>query len=120
MANGRIAGVCYFKVDGEQLETTGSVECPLMTVNRETVMGSTRAVGFKETAIAPYIKGTFAFDKDFPIEKISGEIEMTITAELANGKTYVLADAYVVGEVPVSNDDGTVELEFNGSSGEWQ
>lgn len=120
MAGKRIAGVVYFKLDGEQLEVTGSFEVPLNTNVRETVMGTNGPVGYKETSRAPYIKGAFAFGDSFPIEKVVEGSDMTATAELANGMTYVLAGAYLVGESNVSNDDGTTELEFNGTSGEFQ
>lgn len=119
MAKNRIAGVVYFKVDGEQLECTGSLQVPLNSVVRESVMGQTKHVGFKETLRAGFISGSFAFDKDFPVEKVTDSDELTITAELANGKTYVLSNAALVDESDVANDDGTVEMRFEGD-GEYQ
>ena len=40
-----------------------------------------------------------------------------MTAELANGKTYVLTQAYLAQETTVSGDEGTVPLEFRGAKG---
>lgn len=119
MAAKRVAGVVYFKIDGEQLECSGSLQVPLNSVVRESVMGQTKRIGFKETLRAGYIAGAFGFDADFPIEKVTTGTEMTITAELANGKTYVLSNATLVDESDVANDDGTVELRFEGD-GEYQ
>ncbi|MGY1490720.1 phage tail tube protein [Methylobacillus pratensis] len=119
MAAKRIAGVVYFKIDGEQLECTGSLQVPLNTKVRESVLGQTKVAGYKETLRAGYISGAFAFDADFPVEKVTEGEDMTITAELANGKTYVLSGAYLVDESDVANDDGTVELRFEGD-GEYQ
>lgn len=118
--SGRIAGVCYIKVDGEQLEVKGSIETPLSENVKETQMGANGPAGYSEVAQRPYIKGTFFFLDNFPIEKLSTGTDMTITAELANGKTYVLSQAWKEGESAVSNDDGTVELEFSGMKGIWQ
>lgn len=116
----RVAGICFFKVDGEQLELKGSLECPITDTNRETVMGLSGVAGFKETARAPFVKGSFIFVPNFPLDKLNTGTDMTITAELANGKVYTLSGAYLVGEPNAKGDDGEVELEFNGTKGIWQ
>lgn len=116
----RVAGICYIKVDGEQLEVKGSVECPLSSLQRESVMGLAGNAGYKETAIAPYIKVSCIFVPEFPISKLAEGTDMTITAELANGKVYTLSGAYLVGETPVKGDEGDVELHFEGKKGDWQ
>lgn len=116
----RIAGTCFVKVDGEQLEVKGSLEIPLMNKTRETVMSTTGPAGFKETATAPYVKLTAIFGPDFPMEKLTEGTDMTITSELANGKVHTLSGAYVVGETPTKAEDGEIDLEFNGIKGVWQ
>lgn len=50
----RVAGVCYVKVDGEQLEIQSSCEYPLSKVKREAVEGVNGPVGYKETRITPF------------------------------------------------------------------
>lgn len=115
----RVAGICYIKVDGEQLEVEGGVECPLNDVVRETVMGLAGPAGFKETALAQYVKVSTIFVEGFPVAKLREGTDMTITAELANGKVYTLSGAYLIGETAVKGDEGKVELEFNGKKGEW-
>ena len=34
----RLAGTCYFKVDGQQLELQGNLEFPMAKVTRETMV----------------------------------------------------------------------------------
>ena len=51
--------------------------------------------------------------------KISQSDTLTVTAELANGKVYVLTEAYLSGETTVSGDEGTIPLEFRGAKGVW-
>ena len=46
----RIAGTCYFKVNGEQLELSGNLEFPLNQVTRESKMSTLGVAGFGETA----------------------------------------------------------------------
>ncbi len=115
----RIAGICYIKVDSDQLEVKGSVECPLVDTNKEVVMGLTGPAGFKETAIAHYVKVASFFTDDFPLKKVRDSTDMTVTVELPNGRVYTLAGAVLVGETAVKADEGEVELEFKGMKGTW-
>lgn len=117
---GRVAGICYIKVDGEQLEVQGGVETPLMAVMRETVMGLNGPAGYKETAQRPFVKLSAIFVAGFPMDKVQNGTDMTVTAEFPNGKVYTLSGAYLEGEPTVKADDGTTELEFGGKQGQWQ
>ena len=116
----RIAGTCYIKVDGTQLEIKGGLEIPIAEVSRETIMGASGPAGFKETAIVPSVKFTGIFTADFPIAKLVSGTDMTITSELANGKVHTLSGAYLVGEATAKVEDGEIDLEFNGSKGIWK
>lgn len=116
----RVAGICFIKVDGEQLEVSGGVEAPITDLKRETVMGLSGPAGIKETALEPFIKVTAIFMPDFPMETLRTNTEMTVTAEMANGKVYTLSGAFVKGEPSAKGEDGTVELEFGGKRGQWQ
>lgn len=115
----RVAGTCYFKVDGEQLELSGNLEFPLNTVTRETVTSTSGVVGFKETVKTPYLSGDFVVPSDFPVEKIASSESLTITAECANGMVYTLSDAYLVEDASFKPVDGTVSLKFEGTNGEF-
>lgn len=116
----RVAGTCYIKVDGEQLEVSGGVECPLAEVKRETVMGVNGAAGYKETAQEPYVKVTAVLVKDFPLTTLQTNTEMTVTAEFPTGRVYTLSGAFLKGEPAAKADDGTTDLEFGGNRGQWQ
>lgn len=116
----RVAGICFIKVDGEQLEVSGGIEVPIVDVKRETVMGLAGPAGFKETALEPYVKVSAIFMPGFPLETLRTNTNMTVTAELANGKVYTLSGAFVKGEPSIKGEDGTVDLEFGGSKGIWQ
>lgn len=116
----RVAGICYIKVDGAQLEVSGGIEAPLMDVKRETVMSLSGPAGTKETALEPFVKVTSIFGPNFPLATLQSNTDMTVTAELANGKVYTLSGAFVKGEPAAKGEDGTVELEFGGMKGQWQ
>ncbi len=110
----------YVKIDGEQLEVSGGFECPGMMLKREAVMSLNGVVGYKETAIKPYVKMTAIFVPEFPLATLQNNTDMTLTVELANGKVYTLSGAWVENEAPAKGDDGTIELEFTGKKGIWQ
>lgn len=116
----RIAGICFIKLDGDQLEVSGGVEVPINDTVRETKAGPNGPAGFSEVAVIPSVKVSAFLTPDFPREKVAQSTDMTITAELANGKTYVLSGAFLVGDASAKQDDGTVDLEFNGLKGMWQ
>lgn len=120
MAAKRVAGICFVKVDGEQLSVEGSVECPIMDVKRETVMSLSGAAGYKETSLAPFVKLSANLVPGFPLAKLQKGTSMTITVNLANGTVYTLSDAWLNGEPAAKGDDGKVELEFGGLKGKWQ
>jgi hypothetical protein len=116
----RIAGTCYVKMDGAQLEIKGGLEAPLLEFKREPVVSATGVVGYKETPITPMIKVTAIATRDFPVETLRTATDLTVTAEFANGKVYTLSSAWLANEANAKGDDGEAELEFNGIRGVWQ
>jgi len=116
----KVAGTCYIKVNGAQLEVKGGIEVPLSDTVRETVPGLNGPAGFKETVRTPFVKLAAIFRDDFPMETVRDSTDLTVTAELANGKVYTLSGGYLVGESTVKADEGEVELEFEGAKGIWQ
>jgi len=116
----RIAGTMYVKIDGSQIELSGGFECPANAVKRETVMGTNGPAGYKETAIRPYVKGSFIFNADFPLATLQSNTAMSVTVELANGAVYTLSDAWLEGDSVVKGDDGTIDIELSGMRGIWQ
>jgi len=116
----RIAGTCYFKIDGQQLSVTGGIEVPMNTRVRDDVIGLDGSVDYKETSRAPYTKVTAKVPGNFPVDKITTADQMTITSELANGQVYVLSNAWLSGEANHNAEEGTVDLEFHGEDGGYQ
>ena len=114
-----IAGTCFVKVDGTQLLLKGSMTCTASEVSREAVVANGRVVGFKETPVVPTISGQFVFDKRFPIAKLQTGTDMTVIAEFANGKRFVLGGAFVTDAIEFSGDDSDTTVNFAGETGKW-
>lgn len=120
MANKKMAGVAYFKIDGEGYSLSGDIEVPLYTETRESVVDITGTViGYKSTYIPPYAKGTFYIPKDFPLDRLFKQEDMTVTIEFETRKVYTLSGAWLVGETPYNATDGTAPLQFDGESARW-
>ena len=43
----KLAGTCFVKVNGQQLELQGNMEFPLTLVQRETLLSTAGVAGFK-------------------------------------------------------------------------
>lgn len=114
----KLAGTCFVKVNGEQLELQGNIEFPMNSVQRETMISTTGVVGFKETVVAPYVSGDFIVRAGFPIEDIKENTAQTITVECANGMVYTLSDAYVTDVIAYKPVDGTLTIKWEGTNGE--
>jgi hypothetical protein len=120
MAGKRLAGTCYIKIDGVQIEVAGGLEAPLAKVKKEPVVAAGRVVGYKETVIPPYVKVSAILLPDFPREKLSSGDDMVVTADFANGDVYTLDKAWFGGESAHKAEDGTADLEFGGLDGNWK
>lgn len=114
-----IAGVCYVKVDGEQLLLKGSLSCTVSDETREAVIANGRVVGYKTTPEAPTITGNFVVDSKFPLDKLKNGTDMTVIAEYANGRTFTLGGAFITDAIQVGGDDSDTTLTFVGESGKW-
>ena len=116
----RVAGICYIKADDQQFDVTGGVETPLTTTIKEPVESLLNESGnHSEKGIAPYEKVSAINDPDLDYDKLGSATNLTVTAELANGKTYVLTEAYLSGETVVKGDEGLTDYTFHGAKGVW-
>jgi predicted heme/steroid binding protein len=115
----RVAGTCYIKVDGQQLDVSGGIEATINDVAREEIMSATGHVGYKEMPVPQRVSLKTYFTADFPLEKIRSASNMTITCEFPNGRVYTLSNAYLKGEKTASSESGEIDLEFVGERGLW-
>ncbi len=112
MAIGRIAGICYFMIDGRQYSTTGDIKVTLNGIQREPIVdNSGKYVGDKETAHV----GQFDFEllviPDISPQAFQKMKNVTITAEMPSGTVYVGRNANSSGKVELSSEGG----KFSGS-----
>ncbi|WP_237882053.1 phage tail tube protein [Pseudomonas sp. PGPR40] len=112
----KVAGTVYIKADGVQFTVTGGVEVPLSDKKRESVAPGC----FKEEDLVPYVKATVIDAPDLPIKQLMEATDQTVTVEFKNGRVYVLAGGFVVGEPASKGDDGTIDIQWDGNKGGFQ
>jgi hypothetical protein len=116
MALKRVAGTCFFKVDGVQYSLQAGLTIDPLTTTREAMVGLDGVHGIKATPRAPTIAATLTKDESTKLA-VLGRIEnSTITAECADGTTYVLAEAFQSGDLSFNAGDGTFTVTFTGRS----
>ena len=117
MAQNRIAGVAYLKVDGQQEALKGKFKYMVNTVKRDVLVGQDGVHGYKEMPEAPYISGDIMDMPATRVKRLESITDATITLELANGKTIVLSNAFWVDASEVDTEEGSFPCKFVGING---
>jgi hypothetical protein len=113
----RIAGTAYVKVDGDQYTLAGTLTVSPAAVTREGLAGLSGVAGYKEMPRVPFIEGEFYMTTGVSLPAIEAITNATITAELANGKVYVLRNAWHAGAIEANAGEGTFTARFEGLEG---
>lgn len=111
---GPIAGTAFFKVDAVQYQLRGSLEIDGFATEKEGVAGMDGVHGFKVKPTVPMISGDFT-DRDISFDVLEALRNGVVTAELVNGKTYILSGAFVSGKPAINAEEGTMRISFAGA-----
>ncbi len=115
MANeNRVSGVAFVKNDGKQLQIGGTITVSPTSVEREGKVGLSGVVGYSEKPRVPFIEIEVITDKDFKAKDFENITNATITAELANGRVYVLRNAWSAPAQEIDGAEGTTTVRFEG------
>jgi Phage tail tube protein len=112
----RIAGVAYLKVDGDQYPLRGNFTVSPSAVERAGIAGQDYVHGYSELPRVPYIEGDVSLRPEISIEDVEAITNATVTAELANGRTYVLREAWTRAAFDLNTHDGMTRIRFEGTS----
>lgn len=115
---GRIAGICFVKVDGKQYDLRGNLIVSISPSERTGVAGQDGVHGYIETPRVPFISGNFSDTDGLSINELDAITGATITAELANGKAYILRGAWTKSAHEIDTAQGQVAVRFEGLSGD--
>lgn len=114
----RLAGIIQVQVDGQIYRAKGAFTYNPGSPKKEAIIGSDAVHGFKETPQIAFIEGEFTDGSDINILNLTTIEDATVTIDLANGKMFVLHEAYYAGDGTVSTDEGNIGVRFEGEGDE--
>ena len=112
----RIAGVAWLKVDGGIYPLRGNLTVSPSSVERAGIAGQDYIHGFSELPKIPVISGDVSLDPALSMDVVEQVVNATVTAELANGKTYVLREAWCTAAFELNTREGQTRVTFQGVS----
>ena len=116
MPQGPFAGTAYLKYDGGMLPLKGNLTVSATPVERTGIAGQDYVHGYQELPRVPYIEGDVSTLPEVSLETLEQVIDATVTAELINGTTYVLRNAWTKGPLDINTHDGQFRIRFEGVS----
>lgn len=116
--NRRVGGIIYLKVGSELLQAKGSFTYNIGAPQREAVVGMDGVHGFKETPQVPYIEGEITDSNKLDLHTLVNARDVTVTLQLANGKTIVLQEAWYAADGTGNTEEGNLPVRYEGVSGE--
>jgi len=114
----RRAGTIFFKVDSTQYDAKGNFTYNLGAPKREGIVGADKIHGYMEKIQVPFIEGEITDRADLDVEALLNLDGVTVTLELANGKTVLLRDAWYAGEGTVGTEEANIQVRFEGLGAE--
>lgn len=114
----RLGGVFYLRIDGSLYQAgDGAFTFSLGGIKREAKLSSSGVAGFIAKPLVPFLEGELILSKELDIVALKAAENVTATLDLYSGKTFILKEAFFVGEGEASTD-GTLKIRFEGKSGE--
>ena len=112
----RIAGIAFLKVDGDLYPLRGNFTVSPSPIERAGIAGQDYVHGYSELPRVPYIEGDVSLVRELSIEDLGDIVNATVTAELANDKTYVLREAWCRSALELNTREGQTRVRFEGVS----
>jgi tail tube protein len=112
----RIAGIAFLKINGAIYPLRGNLTVSPSVVERAMLAGQDFIHGYSELPRVPVISGDVSLDPQLSMDDVERAVDVTVTAELANGKTYVLREACCTSALDLNTREGTVRVTFQGIS----
>ena len=110
----RIGGTATVKADGAQFALKGNMQVVPSAVEREGVAGQDYVHGYLERPIVPSIKGDFSTVPGLSLDDLEAMTDVTVQADLANGSSYILANAWTVAKFMIDSARGQLEIHWEG------
>ena len=101
-------------VDGNQLSLRGNFTVSPSPIERTMIAGQDGVHGYQELPRVPYIEGDISTVREINLEDLDGQTDVTVVAQLANGKQYSLVGATCKAALEDNTRDGQVRVRWEG------
>ena len=118
----RIAGIAFLFVNNNQMALRGNFTVSPAVVERTMLAGQDGVHGYQELPRVPYIEGDISTMPDLNLKDLEGQVNVTVTAQLANQKQYTLGQAICKAGFEANTRDGQVRVRWEGitcDEGTW-
>lgn len=112
MAARTIGGLVGIKANGQTYKAVANFTFNQGLPMRTALVGSVSVDGYTETPQSAFIEGEIRDGSDVDLEALVKMTDATVTAELANGKTFVLANAWYEGEGTGNTQESNFPFRF--------
>jgi len=112
----KIGGVAFLRVDGFQYLLRGDLTVSPGNVSRTGVVGQDGFHGYTETPETAEISATLTDTGTLSLAQLRNIVCSTVTVELANGKVYVLRDAFTTEAFELNTSEGSVAVTWVGAA----
>lgn len=112
----RIAGTANLTVDGKTYLLAGDFEYNPSKVTRTTLTGQDTVHGYSEMPRPGSISATLRDAGGLRVSDLNGMTNVTIVAELANGKVIIGRNMWTVEDQNAKSTDATIETRWEGPS----
>jgi hypothetical protein len=110
----RFAGIATVKADGKSFPLHGNFTVSPSPTERTGVAGQDNVHGYMEMPRVPFIEGEISMIPDMTLHMLDNITDATVIAELANGKVYVLRNAWTKSAQEINTHDGTTRVRWEG------
>lgn len=118
MADQRRAGLLQLQINGTVQDCKGDFTYSFGIPKRDAIIGSDRPHGYKETPTVPHLEGAITDRGTLDVAALVNGKDLTITLSLANGKVFVLRDAWYAGDGTVNTGEGEIAVRWEGANAE--
>ncbi len=112
----RLAGTANLTVDGKNYLLVGDFEYNPSKVTRESLSGMDGVHGYSEKPRPGSISGTLRDSGGLTVADLNDMTNVTIVAELANGKTIIGRNMWTIEDQTAKSTDATIEVKWEGLS----
>ena len=112
----RLAGTVSVTTNGVTIMVAGQFKYSPSTVKRETLTGMDRVHGYKEKPSAPYISCQVRDSGGTTVADFNDMTDVTVVAELANGKTIIGTGMWTVESQEVDSEDAVFDVRWESFS----